>query len=193
MTALRPLLAALLALTAGPALADMKYFPERRPLCLDCHGENGVSATPDTPSLGGVPEYYALLQLVEFRDGNRRSEVMREIVADMTDDDLRAAAAFVAAQPRPPAPEETGDPERMQRGAILVSKGRCDICHGRRLLGGEQMPPLRHQREDYLLKALRDYKAERRLGDRAAMVEVVIPLTDADLADLAHYLAHIRE
>jgi len=190
---LRPLLAALLLLTTAPALAETKHFPERRQQCLDCHGANGVSPTPETPSLGGMPEYYALLQLVEFRDGNRRSEVMREIVGDMTDDDLRAAAAFVAEQPRPPAPEETGDPERIQRGAIIVSKHRCTFCHGKKLLGGEQMPPLRHQREDYLLKALRDYKAERRLGDRAAMVEVVTPLTDADLADLAHYLAHVRE
>ena len=190
---MRLLLATLLFLITAPALAETKYFPERRPLCLECHGANGVSQTPETPSLGGMPEYYALLQLVEFRDGNRRDQVMREIVRDMTDDDLRAAAAFVATQPRPPAPEAAGDPEQMQRGAILVSKGRCDICHGRQLLGGEQMPPLRHQREDYLLKALRDYKAERRLGDRAAMVEVVTPLSDTDLSDLAHYLAHVRD
>jgi cytochrome c553 len=185
------LTALLLVIVSAPAAADTKHFPGRRQLCLDCHGANGASTTPDTPSLGGIPEYYALLQLVEFRDGNRRSDIMREIVGDMTDDDLRAAAAFVAAQPRPPAPQAAGDPERMQRGAILVSKGRCDICHGRQLLGGEQMPPLRHQREDYLLKALRDYKTERRLGDRAAMVEVVTPLDDDDLADLAHYLAHV--
>jgi cytochrome c553 len=191
---LRPLLAALLlAILAGPAVAETKHFPERRALCLDCHGADGVSPTPETPSLGGMPEFYALLQLVEFRDGNRRDEIMREIVSDMTDDDLRTAAAFVAAQKRPPAPDEAGDAARMQRGANLVARHRCHLCHGKRFLGGEQIPPLRHQREDYLLKALRDYKAERRLGDRAAMVEVVTPLNDEDLADLAHYLAHVRD
>ena len=63
----------------------------------------------------------------------------------------------------------------------------------RAIRSSAEPPPLRHQREDYLLKALRDYKAERRLGDRAAMVEVVAPLGDDDLADLAHYLAHVRE
>ena len=191
--AFRLALVALPLLTAGTAVAATKYFPERRPLCLACHGENGVSPTPDTPSLGGIPEFYALLQLVEFRDGNRESEVMREVVKGMTDDDLRAAAAFVAEQPRPPAPDAKGDPERMRRAAALVAKNRCGNCHGKQFLGGEQMPPLRHQREDYLLKALLDYKAERRLGDRAAMVEVVTPLSGADLADLAHYLAHVRE
>jgi len=191
---LRLLIPALLLLVcAGSAAAETRYFPERRELCLGCHGESGTSATPETPSLGGIPEYYALLQLVEFRDGNRRSEIMREMVKDMTDDDLYAAAAFVAAQPRPAPPEEPGEAARMARGAELVAANRCNLCHGRDFLGGEQMPPLRHQREDYLLKALNDYKAERRLGDRAAMVEVVTPLSATDLADLAHYLAHVGE
>ena len=190
---MRLLSAALLLLMTGTAFADTKHFPERQPLCLECHGRNGVSPTPETPSLGGMPELYALLQLVEFRDGNRRSEIMREIVKDMTDDDLRAAAAFVARQPRPPAPSEPGDGARMRHGAELGARHRCNQCHGKRFLGGEQMPPLRHQREDYLLKALRDYKAERRLGDRAAMVEVVTPLSGQDLGDLAHFLSHVRD
>jgi cytochrome c553 len=81
----------------------------------------------------------------------------------------------------------------MKRGAELAAKHRCGQCHGSKYLGGEQMPPLRHQREDYLLKAMADYKAERRLGERAAMVEVLTPLDDADLADLAHYLAHLAD
>ncbi len=84
-------------------------------------------------------------------------------------------------------------PSASRRGAELVAKNRCGQCHGAKFLGGEQMPPLRHQREDYLLKALQDFKAERRLGDRAAMVEVVTPLSDEDLATLAFYLAHVRE
>jgi hypothetical protein len=38
----------------------------------------------------------------------------------MTDDDLRAAAALVAEQPRPTPPEDAGDPARMRRGAAPV-------------------------------------------------------------------------
>jgi cytochrome c553 len=118
---------------------------------------------------------------------------MREVVRGMTDDDLRAAASFVAMQPRPPAPGQLGDPGRMERGAALAAKGRCKQCHGAQLLGGEQMPPLRHQREDYLLKAMLDYKAQRRIGNRAAMVEIVAPLSETELADLAHYFANLKD
>jgi cytochrome c553 len=144
------------------------------------------------PSLGGIPEFYALIQLVEFRDGNRKSEIMRDMVKGMTDDDLRAAASFSSKFPPPPAPAETGDTARIERGRELSQKRGCGRCHGPKYAGGEQMPPLAHQREDYLLKALRDFKAEKRLGERAAMVEILGPLNDADLADLAHYLAHVR-
>ena len=191
--ALRSALLTLLLILPGVAVAQTKFFPDRQPLCLSCHGEKGVSQTPETPSLGGIPEFYALLQLVEFRDGNRKSDIMRDVVKGMTDDDLRAAAAFVAQQPRPPAPAEPGDPVRMERGAALLVKGRCKQCHGAQLLGGEQMPPLRHQREDYLLKAMLDYKAQRRVGARAAMVEIVAPLSETDLGDLAHTLAHVKD
>ncbi len=45
------------------------------------------------------------------------------------------------------------------------------------------------QREDYLLKALRDFKAGTRSGTLAAMADVVYPLADADLRALAHFLA----
>src|SRR5688572_18893247 len=72
--ALRSAVFALLLLLPSNAMAQTKFFPERQPQCLACHGENGVSPTPETPSLGGIPEFYALLQLVEFRDGNRKSE-----------------------------------------------------------------------------------------------------------------------
>jgi cytochrome c553 len=184
---------ALMLCLPGAALAAADVFQQRQPACLACHGENGVSPTPEVPSLGGIPEFYALLQLVEFRDGNRDSGIMREVVKGMSDDDLRAAATFVAQQPRPPAPAGSGDPEQMKRGAALAAKGRCAQCHGAKLLGGHQMPPLRNQREDYLLKALLDYKAQRRLGERAAMVEVVAPLNEEDLRALAHYMAHLKD
>ena len=46
------------------------------------------------------------------------------------------------------------------------------------------MPRLAAQREDYLLKALRDYKAGQRPGYDATMDEVIRPITDADIVDL---------
>jgi cytochrome c553 len=48
------------------------------------------------------------------------------------------------------------------------------------------------QREDYLLKALRDYKGGLRSGGgRAAMAEVAFPLHEEEITALAHYLANL--
>ncbi|WP_172293025.1 c-type cytochrome [Pseudoruegeria sp. HB172150] len=180
------------ALLAVPQLASAQEgFEELRDQCIACHGETGQSETEETPSLGGLDDYYALISLVGFREGRRPSDIMADITADMSNNDLRAAAAWIQGLPDPEPPEAPGDPAIMERGAALARDHHCVQCHGAELRGGHQMPSIRNQREDYLLKALRDYKAERRLGDRAAMVEVVQELGEAELADLAHYVAHL--
>jgi cytochrome c553 len=183
-------LVALLALTT-PALAA-GVFEERKPQCLACHGENGVSQTPATPSLGGQPELYLLFQLVAFRDRTRKVEIMNEMAKGMTDDDIRAAAALIAKMPPPPAATEQGDAARMANGKALAEKHRCGFCHNADLAGHDQIPRIARQREDYLLLALRDYKTDKRFGSGAAMNEVVHPLSEQELADLAHYVAHLR-
>ena len=49
------------------------------------------------------------------------------------------------------------------------------------------------QREDYLLKALRDFKSGARGGGGvAAMPTTLYDLQDSDLVALAHYLARAR-
>jgi len=183
-------MAFLLCLAAAPAAAGL--FDQRKAECLACHGANGVSVTADIPSLGGEPELFALFQLVAFRDNRRKVPDMNEIMAGMSDDDLRAAAAFVAKLPPPPPPSEPADAARMTRGKALADANRCAFCHGADFSGHDQIPRLAHQREDYLLLALRDYKADKRFGSGAAMNEVLYPLGDADLVELAYYMAHVK-
>ena len=167
-------------------------FDERKEQCLACHGDNGTSPTLDTPSLGGQPELFILYQLVGFRGGQRDFPLMNEILKDMSDDDLRAAGALISKMPPPSPPVEPGEPERMARGKALTEKNRCNVCHTATFIGQDQVPRLRNQREDYLLKALHDYKAGKRFGGRAEMNEVLHPLDSQALADLAYFLAHVR-
>ena len=177
-------------LATAPAGAGV--FEERKEQCLACHGDKGMSPTPETPSLGGQPDLFVLYQLVGFRDAQRTSEIMNEMMKGMSDDDLRAAGAFIAKMPPPSPPTEAGEPARMARGKTLAENNRCNVCHTADYTGQDQMPRLRNQREDYLLKALRDYKTGKRFGGRAEMNEVLNPLDDTALADLAYFLAHMR-
>ena len=172
------------AQTAAPAA-------ERFVLCTACHGEAGRSSQPLTPSLAGQPSFYAITQLFLFREGRRANDAMTAVAKGMTDDDLRAFADLIGTLP-PPAPPATNaaDPARMARGEALARQHRCGSCHGDDQAGGKQVPRLAHQREDYLNKALAEFRAGTRLGYTGAMGEALAGIAPAELADLAHYLAH---
>jgi cytochrome c553 len=54
------------------------------------------------------------------------------------------------------------------------------------------VPRLADQREDYLLKTLREYKTGARHAYDATMAEVLQPVDENDLAVLAYFLAHAQ-
>lgn len=165
---------------------------ERFALCASCHGVNGRSNQPLTPSLAGQPSFYAITQLFLFREGRRANETMTAVAKGMSDDDLRGFSDFIGTLP-PPAPPSPGgaDPQRMARGAALAQRHRCASCHGEDLAGGEQVPRIAHQREDYLNKALAEFRAGTRLGYTSAMGEALAGIRPAELPDLAHFLANV--
>jgi cytochrome c553 len=157
--------------------------------CLACHGESGQSETPEVPSLGAQPPLYLLSQLVMFRERIRVVEPMTALTKGVADSDLRALANLLAKLPRPHADVAPGDPARMARARALIQEHRCNFCHNADFSGEDNAPRLAGQREDYLLKALRGYKDQSRRAYEPQMADVVYPLTDANLADLAHFLA----
>ena len=174
---------------AIPALAQS--FEERLSVCLACHGEKGISETAEVPSLAGMPAKFTLIQLYLFRERMRKIEIMNDVAKGMTDDDLRKFSEYFEKLAPPKASGEPS-PEIAARAQAVIAKNFCASCHNPDFSGREQMPRLAAQREDYLLKSLRDYKAAQRPGYDATMDEVVRPLTDADIVDLSHYLARFR-
>ena len=159
--------------------------------CASCHGANGVSYNVDTPSLAGQPSFYAITQLFLFRAGRRTSPLMTEMARPMSDADLRAYADLIGRlPPAPSAPAVPADPARMQRGAALAERHRCTSCHGDDLAGDKQVPRLAGQREEYLARALAEFRAGTRVGYTPAMNETLAGLDAAALDDLAHYIAH---
>jgi cytochrome c553 len=159
-------------------------------VCLACHGANGQSLIPDTPSIGGQPSFFVVAQLFLFRRGARHNAPMVEVARLLTDDDLRAFGEWVAKLPPPAPPSEPPDPERLARGRAIATQRPCGTCHNPDFSGREQMPRLAHQREEYLLRAMREYQSGQRIGYGAAMTEELHGLSDADLQALAHFFAH---
>ncbi|HUI95058.1 MAG TPA: c-type cytochrome [Xanthobacteraceae bacterium] len=184
---MRALLAAAVVMAATPAVAQT--VAERMQVCLACHGEKGQSTHPEVPSLGAQQKDYVLTQLYMFREKLRNVALMNEMAKGLSDDDLRAIAESIAKLPPPPPAAGGDDAARIARAKALVDGNRCNSCHASNFAGQDQVPRLAGQREDYLVKALREYKSGARPGYDPAMASVVAPLQDRDFVDLAYYLA----
>jgi cytochrome c553 len=193
------LAALLICLACEPLRAET--ITERAAACLACHGESGHSQTEGVPSLGGQPAPYLLIQLYLFRERQRAApekkddpmiQVMTEMTKDFTDDDLRNFSDFLAKLPAPKPVAEQGDAARMQAAAALITQNRCNSCHGLDLAGRDNVPRIAGQREDYLLRTLREYKSNTRRGYDGAMAEVLAPVTDQQIVEFAYYIARFR-
>jgi cytochrome c553 len=174
------------------SIARAATIEERTAPCFACHGERGQSETENTPSLGGQQPPYALIQLFMFREKLRVFEPMNEMAKALSDDDLRTFSEFIGKLPKPAPPADAGDPARMQRALALAQQYRCNACHNTDFSGKENVPRIANQREDYLLKTLREYKDNSRHGYDATMAEALQPVTPEQIADLAYYLARVR-
>lgn len=183
--------AALVLMSAGAAAQDAAAAVPasgRFAACLACHGERGISALPQTPSLAGQPSFYAITQLFLFREGRRQNEAMTAVAKGMSDADLRAFSELIAKLPAPPA-AAVSDAARSARGAAVAQRFRCASCHGADYAGGQQVARLAGQREDYLNKALAEFRTGTRVGYTSAMSEALAGIQSDELSDLAHYLA----
>jgi len=181
---------ALVLLSALPANADT--LEARLAPCLACHGEKGQSAIPEVPSLGAQPAFYLTIQLFMFREKLRLVEPMNQMMQGLRDNDLRNMADFIAKLPPPEPAGDPADPARMERARALIEQHRCNFCHNRDYSGEQNVPRLAGQREDYLVKALREYKNNTRRGYDASMADVLYLISDEQILDLAYFLARLR-
>lgn len=164
-------------------------------VCAACHGAQGVSTRPDTPSLAGLGGFYAATQLFLFRAGRRTNAEMTAVGKTLTDDDLRGFSDWIGKLPPQTlqSPSSSApDASLMAKGAQLAAQHHCLACHGAHLEGDDKVPRLAGQREDYLRRALHEFKSGRRLGYTSAMTEAIVPVPEGDLDTLAYFLANNR-
>jgi cytochrome c553 len=172
--------------------ADIAAGKEKAELCAGCHGDNGISQTENIPSLAGQQDQFIQWQLVFFRSGARKNEQMQPIVEQISNEDIRNLGAYFATLTPPKASQPDNNPDLSQKGAQAAAGRRCNSCHADSFAGTKAVARIAGQREEYLLKALHDYKSGARSGGAgAAMSDVAYPLSDEEITALAHYLAHL--
>jgi cytochrome c553 len=171
--------------------AKAEYGQRFASLCAACHGANGRSDVPGTPALAGQHGFYAITQLFLFREGRRDNPAMTAVAKTLTDNDLRGFSDFIDTLPPvpPPASSTPTDAAKMARGKELAQQHKCVFCHGVDLAGGQQVPRIGGQREEYVRDALHGFKTGKRPGYTQAMTEAVSQIPPEDLDTLAYYAA----
>jgi cytochrome c553 len=185
-------LAALMACSSLAHAADIAAGKAKAEICASCHGDNGISQTENIPSLAGQLDQFIQWQLVFFRSGTRKNEQMQPVVEQLNNDDIRNLGAYFAQLPPPKASKPDDNPDLSKKGAQAAAGRRCASCHTDSFAGTKAVARIAGQREDYLVKALRDYKSGVRAGGAmAVMADVAYPLSEEEIEALAHYLANL--
>jgi cytochrome c553 len=180
------------AMTTTSLAADLEAGKKKAELCAGCHGDNGISQTENIPSLAGQPDQFVQWQLVFFRSGSRKNEQMQPIVEQIDNEDIRNLGAYFASLTPPKAAAPDDNRDLSQKGAQAAVGRRCASCHTDSFAGTKAVARIAGQREEYLVKALHDYKSGVRSGGgMAAMADVAYPLSEEEITALAHYLAHL--
>ncbi len=178
---------------AEGATGDVAAGQARAETCLACHGAQGVSQMPGVPSLAGQTDSFLQWQLVFFRSGRRKNELMSPMAAELSDEDVRNLGAYFASLPKSATPPvEQPDDALRTKGQEIADQHHCANCHMDNFLGKGAAASVARQREDYLVKALADYRSSARPSTGvAAMTEAASGLSDDDIKALAHYLGSL--
>jgi cytochrome c553 len=200
------LTAALLALPAldslaqgqQPAKPDLAKGEARyTAVCVACHGAAGNSGIPANPKLAQQHPEYIVKQLQEFKAGKRKSPVMQPFAAQLSDDDMRDIAFYVATQKgkegfaRDKAQVALG--EKIYRGGIADRQiAACAGCHSPNGAGiPAQYPRLSGQHADYTAAQLVAFREGVR-NNSLPMNQIAAKLNDREIRAVADYIAGLR-
>lgn len=161
--------------------------PAKAPACEACHGDNVVQQSL-YPILAGQTSRYLYLQLRDFQAGRRVDPLMSPMAADLTREEMRELSDFYARR-KPPRQTFQPDLEKAAIGKLKASETLCTMCHLGGFAGQNEIPRVAGQNFDYIVKQLQDFKARRRANDGGSMTSVANTMSDADIENVAHYLA----
>ena len=209
------LVAPLLSYAAG----DVAAGKEKYATCAACHGADGGGQGGAFPKLTGLGQDEVAKKLTAYREGDQdylksvglgsRYGTMAPNAANLSDEDIADLAAYIADEFGGSAGGNGGDEQAAaepaaQSGAIAkadVERGQalyssCAICHGEQGEGGHLLnaPKLKGLPASQVASLLKVYRKGTEMGPNSyAMIPQATHLSDADINNLAAYIATIGE
>ena len=167
--------------------AEATEFDDTIALCVGCHGEKGMPVEPDMPIIWGQEFYYIYVQLKDYKAALRYSEIMNDVVADLSKSDMKAIAQHFSEKSWPPTGFQSTRDD-VAKGEIAASAGQCFQCHIDNYKGYSSVPRLAGQQLGYLERTLLEFKNKirRNAPDKTTLLAT---FDDVDIEALARYLA----
>jgi len=185
------------SVVAGDAVAGKA----KSAACGGCHGFDGNSLIATYPKLAGQNEAYITKQVKDFKaDATRKNELMKGMVAALSDEDAADIGAYFQAQSVNAA--ATFDESKIAAGREIYKGGdmpagipACQACHGPKGSGtaGIGYPQLGGQYVEYTLAQLKAFKnGSRANDDKELMRSIVAKMSDKDMVAVANYIASLN-
>lgn len=150
--------------------------------CVACHGADGNSKLPGTPSLAGQHPGFLVNAMQAYKDGSRKDANMATQVAKLDKVTVEDIAAYFAAQ----TPVERDKSTKGDAVAGEPLSGKCGGCHGKQgHSADEKTPSLAGQDAQYLVKTMKNYRDGGRT--HAEMKAMLAGVKDQDLANIAAF------
>ncbi|MBV2123006.1 MAG: cytochrome c4 [Candidatus Thiodiazotropha sp. (ex Ctena orbiculata)] len=141
--------------------------------CAGCHGTDGSSVGPSSPSIAGMDPEVFIDAMQGYKFDERNSTIMNRIAKGYNDEQIKSMAWFFAKQTLRLKPQKY-DAEMAKLGAKLHDE-YCEKCHedggkpgDAGTLAGQWMPYLHFTMEDFV-DGRRDYPRKMRRKVDAAI------------------------
>ena len=159
--------------------------------CAACHGPTGNSTDSQYPKLAGQTARYIYLELKDFKEGRRRHDPQMEpMVKNLSPEDMLGLADYYSKQPSAPTGFKA-DGVKVTAGAKKADEVLCTMCHSGGFSGQNEIPRVAGQHYAYIKKQLTDFKTRQRTNDAGNMTSVASTLSEADIENLAQYIANL--
>ncbi|MET0544110.1 MAG: c-type cytochrome [Variovorax sp.] len=172
-------------------------------MCVGCHGIIGYQASfPEiykVPKIAGQSATYITAALLAYKAGDRKHPTMRAIADTLTEQDIADLSAYYAqlgVKEGDAPPATAAQPNEAVLALISRDKdNNCTKCHGANFNTPNDgtVPKLAGQNADYLLVALKAYRAQHPLVGRsnAIMGAQAKNFSPAEMKQLASYIASL--
>jgi sulfide dehydrogenase cytochrome subunit len=155
--------------------------------CAGCHGTDGSSTGPATPTIAGMSAEYFKTTMDEYKKDVRKGTIMNRIAKGYSEEEIALMADHFAAQEIQRVKQDL-DPAKVEAGSKLYG-ANCEKCHDESgsladddagILAGQWLP--------YLEYSMEDFKAGHREMPKK-MRKKVEKLEDAEIEALLQYFA----